>query len=456
MKSHHEQHGAHHGPVVHEPSAGAEEAYRKAYTGAQPDPGRRVIPVELEAREVDWEFVSGTRTRAWGYNGQIPGPTLDAQVGDVLEIRFTNRLPQPTNIHWHGLRVPAAMDGTEMVQRSVAPGETFVYRFRLPDAGTFWYHPHSNEPVQLEMGLYGPLVVRGGDEPRLDAERVLVLDDLRLDKQGQVAPFGGLVEHHDGREGDTRLVNGTAEPVLEIAAGQVERWRVINASSARYIRLSVGGKPFTLLGTDGGLLEAPVTMTEVLLATADRVDIAVGPFAQGEELAVEALQYLRKTMRRRKDERFATLRVGVPRPSTARIPERLRDIAPLASADAAPNRTVQLGVKFSWRRMVDFVVNRERHHHDRPVKAGELQIWDVVNTTLMDHPFHLHGFFFQVLSVNGEPPAWRSWEDVVNVPPRATVRIAWLPDDRPGSWMYHCHILEHHASGMMGHFDVVS
>ena len=456
MESHLEHHGAHHGSVSHEPSAGADEAYRQAYAAAQPDPGRRVIPVELEARAIDWEFVPGTKTRAWGYNGQIPGPTLEGHVGDVLEIRFTNRLPQPTNIHWHGLRVPAAMDGTEMVQRSVAPNESFLYRFRLPDAGTFWYHPHANETVQLEMGLYGPLIVRGADEPQLDAERVLVLDDVRLDNKGQIARFGGIVEHHDGREGDTRLVNGKAEPVLKVAAGQVERWRVINSSSARYIRLSVGGKPFRLLGTDGGLLEAPVTLNDVLLATADRVDIAVGPFAEGEALSLDALQYLRTTIRKRKDERFATLRVGPPRPSAARIPERLRSITPLAPADASPNRTVKLGVKFSLRRMVDFVVNRERHHHDKPVKAGELQVWDVINTTLMDHPFHLHGFFFQVLSVNGEPPPWRSWEDVVNVPPRATVRIAWRPEDRPGSWMYHCHILEHHASGMMGHFAVVS
>jgi FtsP/CotA-like multicopper oxidase with cupredoxin domain len=457
MESHHDHHGVHHhhGPVAHQPSAGADDAYRRAYAAAQPDPGRQVIPVELEAREIDWEFVPGTTTRAWGYNGQIPGPALEGQVGDVLEIRFTNRLTQPTNIHWHGLRVPAAMDGTEMVQRSVAPGETFVYRFRLPDAGTFWYHPHSNETVQLEMGLYGPLIVRGPNEPQLDAERVFVLDDVRLDKHGQIAAFGGVVEHHDGREGDARLVNGKAEPVLEIAAGQVERWRFINASSARYIRLSIGGKPFQLLGTDGGLLEAPITMNEILLATADRVDIAVGPFAEGEALAIEALLYKRRIIRQRKTERFATLRVRPARPSIARIPERLRTIAPLAPPSATPNRTVKLGIKLSLRRMVDFVINREQHHHDKPVKAGELQVWDVVNTTLMDHPFHLHGFFFQVLSVNGEPPPWRSWEDVVNVPPRATVRIAWLPDDRPGSWMYHCHILEHHASGMMGHFEVV-
>ncbi|HET8713439.1 MAG TPA: multicopper oxidase family protein [Gemmatimonadales bacterium] len=454
---HGHQHGhRHHGEVEHKPAADAEVAYQQAYAAAQPDPGRDVIPVELEAREIEWSFTPGATVRAWGYNGQIPGPVIEGRVGDVLEVRFTNRLKESTNIHWHGLRVPAAMDGTEMVQQLVAPGATFVYRFRLPDAGTFWYHPHSNETVQLEMGLYGALIVRGDDEPQLDAERVLVLDDVRLDATGQIAKLGGFVEHHDGREGDTRLVNGRAEPVLEIAAGQVERWRLINASSARYIRLSIGGTPFKLIGTDGGLIEAPLPMTEILVATADRVEIAVGPFEEGQELAIEALQYKRMTIRQRKTERFATLRVGPAKPSRAVLPSRLRRIEPLAPPDAAPNRKVTLGVKPSLRRIFDFVINKQRHHQDEPVKAGELQVWDIKNGTLMDHPFHLHGFFFQVLSVNGTPPPFRSWEDVVNVPPRATVRIAWMPDDRPGSWMYHCHILEHHASGMMGHFDVVA
>ncbi len=252
-----------------------------------------------------------------------------------------------------------------------------------------------------------------------------------------------------------RLVNGKAEPEIAIAAGQIERWRVLNASSARYIRLSIGGAPFRILGTDGGLIEAPVTVTEALLATADRLDLAVGPFSEGQKLAVEALPYFRKTIRKRQTERFATLKVGPAKPSTAAIPARLRTIVPLTPASTPPTRTVRLGIKPSLRRIVDFVINREMHHRDKPVKVGEPQVWDIVNTTLMDHPFHLHGFFFQVLTVNGEPPPWRSWEDVVNVPPRATVRIAWLPDDRTGSWMYHCHILEHHAAGMMAHFDVV-
>ena len=451
----HAGHGHAHGPVVHAVAADALAAYTRAYEAALPDAGRAVVQVDLAAVEMDWEFSPGRATRAWGFNGQIPGPTIEARVGDVLEVRFANRLPEPTTIHWHGLQIPAVMDGTDMVQRPIGPGETFTYRFKLPDAGTFWYHPHSNEVVQLERGLYGAIVVRGPNEPQLDAERVLVLDDVELDRKGQIKPPGWWIEQHDGRQGRTRLVNGRKEPELTIAAGQVERWRVVNAASARYVRLSIGGRAFTVIGTDGGLIDAPVSVSEVLLTPADRVELAVGPFEEGESLTIETLQYNRMTMARPKREQFATLRVGPAAASRAVIPSTLRRIEPLVTGPATPTREVHLGIKPSLRHGVDFLINKEQHHRDQPVRVGELQVWDVINDTLMDHPFHLHGFFFQVLEVNGEPPAFRSWEDTVNVPPRSCVRIAFLPDDRPGEWMYHCHILEHHASGMMGHFEVV-
>ena len=448
-------HGHTHGPVVHGVREDAAAAYTAAYDAAVPDAGRSVVLVALEAAETDWEFTPGRITRAWTFNGQIPGPTLEARVGDVLEVRFTNRLPEPTNIHWHGLQIPAAMDGTDMVQRPIPTGETFTYRFRLPDAGTFWYHPHSDEVVQLERGLYGAIIVRGPNEPELDADRVLVLDDVALDRKGQIKPPGWWIEKHDGRQGNTRLVNGKKEPEMVIAAGQVERWRIVNAASARYVRLSIGGRPFTIIGTDGGLIDAPVTVNEVLLTPADRVELAVGPFAEGETLEIETLPYNRMTVARSKRERFATLRVGPGAPSRAVVPRTLRHIESLVTGSVAPTREVHLGFKPSLRHGVDFVINKEPHHRDAPVKVGELQLWDVINDTMMDHPFHLHGFFFQVLEVNGEPPAFRSWEDTVNVPPKGRVRIAFLPDDRPGEWMYHCHILEHHASGMMAHFEVV-
>ena len=415
----------------------------------------RTVRIALEARETNWEVAPGVTIAGFGYNGQVPGPTIELTQGVPVEIQFTNRLSEPTLIHWHGLRIPSAMDGTQSTQRPVEPGETFTYRFTPPDAGTFWYHPHANETEQLEKGLYGAFIVRGADEPVVDREQVLVFDDVNADKQGRLAKFGGLRERHDGREGDIRLINGKAEPQLTIAAGQIERWRIINASSARYIRLSLGGAPFRIIGTDGGLIEAPVDVTEVLLPAADRVEILVGPFEEGRTLTIDSLKYLRNTMKKRGNESFGKLVVGPAKPSQASIPARLRVIEPLIAADAPPNRTVEFKVGMSLRRGLDFLVNNERHHNDKPVKVGELQVWDIVNASLMDHPFHLHGFFFQVLSINGKAPAFRSWEDVVNLPPRTTVRIAWMPEDRPGSWMYHCHILEHHEAGMMGHFEVV-
>jgi FtsP/CotA-like multicopper oxidase with cupredoxin domain len=445
-KHHHQQHST---------SSDAAVAQEHARVAATPDPGRTVVRLELDAREVDWSFTPQSRTRAWGFNGQVPGPVIQAQVGDVLEVHFTNRLPEATSIHWHGLRVPAAMDGTDMMQQPIAPGGTFTYRFRLLDAGTFWYHPHVNETVQIERGLYGALVVRGPEEPSLDGERVLVLDDVSLDRDGQVKSPGGLIEHHDGRQGPTRLVNGRQEPELPMAAEQIERWRVVNASSARYVRLSIGARPFQIIGTDGGLIEEPVTASEVLLVPGDRIDLAVGPFSEGESVHLMSGRYERGTIRRSRDERFATVRVGPASPSRAAIGRRLRNIEPLVAGNVTASREVHLGVRPSLTTGVRFVVNKQPHHRDNPVKVGELQVWDVVNDTLMDHPFHLHGFFFQVLAVNGEPPSFRSWEDTVNVPPRSRVRIAWMPDDRVGEWMYHCHILEHHASGMMGHFAVV-
>jgi FtsP/CotA-like multicopper oxidase with cupredoxin domain len=418
--------------------------------------GGREVVFELEARAGDWRIGEQFRPLdGWMYNGDVPGPVLEARVGDTLVVRLTNRLDEPTTIHWHGLRLPPAMDGTEDVQRPVAPGETFEYRFGLPDAGTFWYHPHANEVVQLERGLYGVLVVRGDDEPVVDAERVLAFDDVRLDRRGRIAKPGRFIEKHNGREGPVLLLNGRVQPDITVAAGQLERWRLVNVANARYVRFSIGGAPFRIIGSDGGLIEEPVIATELLLTPGDRADIVVGPFAEGTALPVQSLPYNRGLGLPKLAAAFGTLRAGAARPSRAHVPARLREIAPLAAADAAPTREVRLGGRTSLRNFVEFTIDGETHHHGEPVKVGELQVWEVVNETPIDHPFHLHGFFFQVLGVNGTAPAYRSLEDTVNVPAKGRVRIAWLPDDRPGAWMAHCHILEHHAAGMMTHFRVV-
>jgi len=403
-----------------------------------------VVSVELDAQEVPWEFAPGRTIPGFAFNGEVPGPTIEANVGDTIEVRLKNSLPQATTVHWHGIRLPADMDGTGAVQRAVEPGETFTYRFVVPDAGTFWYHSHTNETEQIERGLYGPLIVRGADEPKLDRERVVLLDDLKLDAEGNVSPFGDSHEHHAGREGEIRLVNGRQEPELEIAGGQVERWRIVNAANTKYVRLSIGGRPFSIIGTDAGLLSEPREAKEVLVTPGERVELAVGPFDEDERIEIEALPYDRGQGESER-ERFAMVRVGASAPSRVTAPGSSTPIEPLASADTEPTRTIDMKA----------LMHGGHAQRDDPVRVGELQVWELVNETGSDHPFHLHGFFFQVIDVDGEPPPVVSWEDTVNVPKKSRLRIAWLPDDRPGEWMYHCHILEHHAMGMMAHFAVV-
>ncbi len=422
------------------------------------NPSKEVL-YNLEASAFNWDIAPGKTIEAWGFNKQLPGPELRANVGDTLVVRLTNHLQEPTMIHWHGLRIPAAMDGTDAVQKPVAPGEVFEYRFVLPDAGTFWYHSHANETVQMERGMYGSLIVEDPTDPVFDGEKVLMIDDMKLNsaneftKPGWVVPR--IVERHDGREGDTLLINGKENSMIDIAAGQTERWRFINSSSARYFTLHLGGKEFKIIGTDGGLLEHPRTVTNVLITPGERVDIAVGPFEEGETILMESLKYDRITFLKAKRQQFATIQVGKQKTSIAYLPETLRKIEPLAKQDAEITRKVRLSVGPSLTDGMDFLVNGDVHANDKPVKVGELQIWEVSNTSLMDHPFHLHGFFFQVIEENGKAPAYMAWKDTVNLTPKSKLKIAWMPDNRPGTWMYHCHIIEHHAAGMMAHFEVI-
>jgi FtsP/CotA-like multicopper oxidase with cupredoxin domain len=298
-------------------------------------------------------------------------------------------------------------------------------------------------------------VVHGPDEPTFDADRVLVLDDVKLDRKGRIAK-AALFDRHSGREGQVLLINGRSDSELVIAAGHTERWRLVNACSARYVRLSLGGRPFRIIGGDAGTNQPEETVTERLLTPGERLELAVGPFEdEGAELAIESLPYRRTLMRWPRRTRWGTLKVGPRAPSRAvPTPPRGPVTALVPPGPVTPTRTIRLGARMTLHGH-DWLINGEGHHHDAPVKVGELQLWELVNETGMDHPFHLHGFFFQVVARDGVPCAPTAWEDTVNVVGRRRLTIAFRADDRPGRWMYHCHILEHHATGMMGHFDVV-
>jgi FtsP/CotA-like multicopper oxidase with cupredoxin domain len=414
---------------------------------------------DLIASEFSWSISKDRSVSAWGFNNMLPGPTLMADKGDRLIIKVINNLSEQTVVHWHGIRLPAGMDGTDSVQRPIQPGETFEYNFIVPDSGTFWYHAHQNETVQMERGMYGSLIVSDPNDPMVDADKVFMIDDMKLNSNNDFKKGNFIsrwAERHDGREGNTLLINGRENFETTVNAGQTERWRFINSSSARYFRLNLGGKKFRIIATDGGLINEPVEMEEIMLVPGERADILVGPFAEGEHFPIQSLPYNRMTMVKSGKKTFGNVEVIGAKESLFNFPKRMRQIEPLTRKDAEPSRRIKFSVGPSLRNGIDFLVNGETHATDKPAKVGELQIWEVSNTSLMDHPFHLHGFFFQVLEINGEAPAFISWKDTVNLPPRSNVKIAWLPDDRPGSWMYHCHILEHHEAGMMGHFDVAN
>jgi FtsP/CotA-like multicopper oxidase with cupredoxin domain len=418
----------------------------------------KIVEYDLTAGEFNWEIKPGKNITAWGFNNKVPGPVLRAKRGDTLVVRVKNNLPEPTMVHWHGIRLPATMDGTGEVQQPILPGESFEYRFTVPDAGTFWYHSHQNETVQMEKGMYGGIAIGDDIDPVMDNERILVMDDMKLTGKNEFKKHGAIgrwIERHDGREGSTNLVNGKESLSLLMHAGQVERWRIINAASARYFKLNLDGKPFKVIATDGGLLEYARTETELLITPGERFDIVVGPFEEGEVFSINSLPYNRVTMLKAKLQKYATVHVTETKPSIAALPEKLTEIKLLAPRDAEINRKVSLSVDPSLKHIIDFRVNKEMHGMDKPVIVGDLQVWEVSNSSLMDHPFHLHGFFFQVLEENGKAPEYKAWKDTYNLKPRATIKIAWMPDNRPGMWMYHCHIIEHHAAGMMANFEII-
>jgi FtsP/CotA-like multicopper oxidase with cupredoxin domain len=419
----------------------------------------KIVEYNLTASEFNWEIKPGKNITAWGFNNQVPGPVLKAKKGDTMVVKVENKLPEPTIIHWHGIRLPSSMDGTGEVQQLIMPGESFEYRFTVPDAGTFWYHSHQNETVQMEKGMYGGIIVEDDTDPVMDNERILVLDDMKLNSRNefkQLGPVGRWIERHDGREGSTNLINGKESLTLKMHAGQMERWRFVNAASARYFKLSLDGKPFQVIATDGGLLEQARTETELLLTPGERFDIVVGPFEEGEVFTISSLPYDRVTMLKAKHQHYATVEVGKRKTSVASLREKLTEIKSLAPQDAAPNRRISLSVDPSLKHIIDFTMNKKMHGMDAPVMVGDLQIWEISNTSLMDHPYHLHGFFFQVLEENGKAPEYKAWKDTYNLKPRTTIKIAWIPDNRPGMWMHHCHIIEHHAAGMMANFEVIN
>ncbi len=425
-----------------------------AFVDRDPDP--RVIEVDLEARPAEVEYLPGRKTTVWTYNGSVPGPRLEARVGDRVVVNFRNALPEATTLHWHGLRVPAEMDGTLAMQGPIPPGGSFRYSFELRDTGTFWYHPHVRSDVQVETGLYGTIIGRGEGEPTAAAEHTLVLDDVWLKEDGSFAA-NDMNSLMVGRQGNVLLVNGRPRPIATVRAGERQRWRFVNAANARYFRLALPGQKLTLIGGDGGLLEAPREVDELLLVPGERADVLITPRgAPGSTLDLVSLPYERGHMTGMLPTANVMRLHYSPEPALTPepVPASLRSIP--ANPEPVRTRSFKLTEEMASGKEPVFRINGEAFPDITHLEAklGETELWDVENDTEMDHPFHLHGFFFQVVSRGGVAEPSRAWKDTVNVPAKSTVRLSVRFDGFPGMWMYHCHILEHGERGMMGGLHV--
>jgi FtsP/CotA-like multicopper oxidase with cupredoxin domain len=422
------------------------------------------VEVTLTAEPARLSLLPGQTTDVWAYNGRIPGPTLELREGDRVVIRFRNLLPEETTVHWHGLRLPFTSDGSPF--HPVAPGETYEYAFTVPagSAGTYWYHPHPHHRTawQVGMGLYGAIIIRAAEDPLPESlpEKLLILSDNRFRADGSLDfPEPGSeqarIDERNGREGDVLFVNGQILPRIAIRSGDVQRWRVINASGARIYRLSLSGHSFLHVGSDGGLFERPVEVDEILLANGERAELLVrGSGEPGSSTVLRTLPYDRYMTLTRPDDWDRPLDVlrleylDAPPVAGVAVPDRLRPVPPLDTAEVSAIRVMRM----SQDRINSRLMDMERVDVSAPLGATE--IWDVENMVGMDHSFHLHGFQFQVLDRNGQPEPYRSWKDTVNVPKRERVRFIVRYDDHRGKWMFHCHILDHEDQGMMGVLEV--
>ncbi|HSM37112.1 MAG TPA: multicopper oxidase family protein [Longimicrobiales bacterium] len=425
-------------------------------------PSPDTVEVVLAARPARLSLLPGKETDLYTYGGTFPGPTLDVDEGDHVIVRFRNELPEATTIHWHGLHLPFDADGSPF--HPVPPGGEYTYAFTVPvgTAGTYWYHPHPMHDTtwQIGKGLLGAVIVRAEDDPLPDmTERLLILSDNRFHEDGSLSfPEPGTrqarIDEQNGREGDALFVNGQIEPVIPIAPGEVQRWRVINASGARVYRVAVPGHTLIHVGSDGGLFEIPVEREDILLANTERAEVLVrGVGESGSEVAVEDRPYDRyRPLTRPRDwdrtRTLATLRYGTEPGQGVETPDRLREVPALREEDASAVRVLRLDQGRINGQTMDM------GRVDLRAELGATEVWEIRNLVGMDHPFHLHGFRFQVLSRNGEPAPYRSWKDTVNVPARETVRFIVRFDDYPGKWMFHCHIVDHEDMGMMGVLEV--
>jgi FtsP/CotA-like multicopper oxidase with cupredoxin domain len=441
-------------------ATGAAVAFASGCSFAQPGPRTlRSAPAR--------QFLAGAGhpdTAVWAYGGRVPGPEMRFRQGDRLRVAVENALAAATTVHWHGIRLPNAMDGVpDLTQEPIAAnGGRFVYEFDLPDAGTFWYHPHLGNPEQVSRGLYGALIVEEREPPAVDRDVVWVLSDWELDRQGRIdAEFlSPMAASHDGRVGNTVTVNGLVRDTFAVRAGERVRLRLINAASARIFGLVFEGHSPTVIALDGHPV-APHSAARVVLGPGMRADLildcAARPASQHRVIDTfyrqNAYELLKLEYQGDKPLRQAFAPVAplpanpVARPELATA-ARHRIAFGGGAMGQVPDQARHKGM--FWTVNGEPMADHHDHHGHPPLldlSLGRPYVVELVNDTAWHHPIHLHGHSFRVLTRDGKPPERETWSDTVLLDPRSRAEIAFVADN-PGAWMFHCHVLEHQATGM--------
>ena len=423
----------------------------------------------LRAAPAQVTLLSGQSTAMLLYNGSTPGPLVELREGQHVRIALDNALAQDTTIHWHGLPVPPDQDGNPM--DPVYKGTRRIYEFEVPTgtAGTYWYHPHPHDitATQVARGLAGPLIVRAAEDPLAHLPEVtMFITALRVDPDAEISPHNAI-DWTVGRQRETLLVNGGRVPEHTVRPGTTQRWRILNATSARHFRLALEGHTLTLVGTDGGLLAAPITgLPEILIAPAQRVEVLVTASAvPGARYRLRALRFEADFLGlgTYTDEDLLTLVTTEESPAVASfVPQALRPIEDLG--EPLVRQIVELGevrdLCTGNGATVAFLINGrifDPKRVDLVTEVGRVERWDIINSTSMAHPFHIHGTQFQLVSrQNGPvttPAPYLAWIDTVLVPAAQSVTIK-TRQSKPGKRMFHCHILEHEDNCMMAILDV--
>ncbi len=415
-------------------------------------------------------------TDLWTFDGRAPGPELRVRQGERLRIVVTNGLPQETTVHWHGVRVPHAMDGVpHLTQPPIGPGGRFVYEFDAVDAGTYWYHPHSASYEQVARGLFGALIVEERERVAVDRDVTWVLSDWRLTREAQLrTDFRQMFDvAHAGRLGNTVTVNGVVADSFDVRAGERVRLRLVNTAVARIFGLRFDGHVPVVVAYDGQpVTPHPPADGRVVLGPGERVDLVIDMSATpGARFAVTDDFYPRNAYRLLDLAygREPALRDRPPAPFL-KLPDNLLAEPDL---DRAVTHEIVLaggamggmgmgggmgpgGMQGMMARGMVWMINghavAESDHGHAPLftlARNQSCVMRFVNDTAWHHPMHLHGHFFRVLSRNGVPTRHREWRDTVLLAPRERAEVA-LVADNPGDWMLHCHVLDHQAGGMMG------